>query len=191
MSAWGNTETSFLPIFIHHFGSRHFVSHEEAFLNVHGFPRQLKSPWKKRPLEDITGIVVHHTDRISIKKIYELHTSPGHFDAKGTEFFSYHFLILKNGTVWWLNPLTDRVWHAREANAASLGIALHGNFERIPPSPHQAQALRLLKDVLEKEILRRPLTVKGHADVMPKDRPTVCPGRQGMVLVQSLRSLDK
>lgn len=153
-------------------------------LNEQGLSRRADVEWGSRLISDINTLIIHHTDYLSIQRMLILHTQPGYFDNKGAPFIAYHFLILKDGTILWLNPLSQKVWHAKGANDFSIGIALHGNFNQHKPTSRQVDSLKILVATLKKVL---PISqIKGHQELDEDGKKTECPGEMGMILVKKL-----
>lgn len=153
-------------------------------LTEQGLSRRADVEWGSRLISDINTLIIHHTDYLSIQRMLILHTQAGYFDNKGAPFIAYHFLILKDGTILWLNPLSQKVWHAKGANDFSIGIALHGNFNEHKPTSRQVDSLKILVATLKTFL---PINqIKGHQEFDEDDKKTECPGEMGMRLVKKL-----
>lgn len=140
--------------------------------------------WGWRPLSSIKSIVLHHTDNFTLKQIHSKHTSHGYLDKKGAPFIAYHFLILENGTILWLNHLQDRVWHARDANFHTIGVALHGNLVDTSPTRKQIESLKALTKALKTSLGLEKLPLIGHGELTEYGNDTECPGKHGRQLVK-------
>lgn len=157
-------------------------------LNEQGLARRSDVEWGSRLISEINTLIIHHTDYLSIQRMLILHTQPGYFDNKGAPFIAYHFLILKDGTILWLNPLSQKVWHTKGANDFSIGIALHGNFNEHKPTSRQVDSLKILVGTLKQFL---PISqIKGHQEFDKDNKKTECPGEMGMRLVDFLINIS-
>lgn len=144
--------------------------------------------WGFRPLELIKALVVHHTKNEDIEEIYKQHTAAARFAGDLAPFIAYHFLIDKNGTIYALNRLTDRVWHARGANNYSLGIALLGNLDEKPPPLAQYNSLIKLIRFLTVALKINPQTaIHGHGELTSEGNDTRCPGIYGKEMLKQIK----
>jgi N-acetyl-anhydromuramyl-L-alanine amidase AmpD len=127
----------------------------------------------------IRKIVVHHTGvDTTLEKLRASAIRRGYSDIP------YHFVITADGAVHATRPLERMGAHCKGHNADSVGVALMGNLDRVPPTEAQVASLaRLLAD------LRReyPVPVVGHGDL----RPTACPGRYLRPVLDALRYTQK
>lgn len=136
-----------------------------------------KRPDDKRKLSDVTHIVLHHTGwtrDATPDDIAKIHISERLFRSIG-----YHFLIMKDGTVYQCKGLDDVGSHAAKFNQRSIGIACNGNFELEQPTEAQLKSVEATIKKINKT-LGRKLTVIGHKDVIkiePDATKTVCPGK--------------
>ena len=92
---------------------------------------------------------------------------------RGWKKIGYHFVIGKRGEVWKTNDLTAVSYHAKGANADSIGICLVGNFSRETPQKAQLDALRWLIGRIQEELKPAPSVVL-HREI--KGSKTTCPG---------------
>lgn len=91
-----------------------------------------------------------------------------HIDTNGWHGCAYHFVIQKDGTIFHVDDLDRRTYHAGNTNTRSIGTCLVGDFRKGKQKPTQAQidSLYLLNLELHK-VLPNMRYVKGHQE---------CPG---------------
>jgi N-acetyl-anhydromuramyl-L-alanine amidase AmpD len=103
---------------------------------------------------------------------------------RGYSDIPYHFVIDTDGTLHATRPITRMGAHCKGHNADSIGIALMGNLDRVPPTEAQIATLtRLIADLRRKF----PVPVYGHGDL----RPTNCPGRYLRPVLDAIRYTPK
>jgi N-acetylmuramoyl-L-alanine amidase len=130
-------------------------------------------------MRKIAKIVVHHTGvDTSLEKLRASVQRRGYSDIP------YHFVIDTDGTLHATRPITRMGAHCKGHNADSIGIALMGNLDRVPPTEAQVATLtRLIADLRRKF----PVPVLGHGDL----RPTACPGRYLRPVLDAIRYTPK
>ena len=130
-------------------------------------------------MRKIAKIVVHHTGvDTSLEKLRASVQRRGYSDIP------YHFVIDTDGTLHATRPITRMGAHCKGHNADSIGIALMGNLDRVPPTEAQVATLtRLIADLRRKF----PVPVLGHGDL----RPTACPGRYLRPVLDAIRYTAK
>lgn len=133
-------------------------------------PRHSRKRYAQRKHADISRIVIHHSGTRDgspqdFARYHVLHCGwPG---------IGYHFVIGKRGEVWKTNDLTAVSYHAKGANADSIGICLVGNFSRETPQEAQLAALRWLIGRIQEDLKPAPGAVL-HREI--KGSRTSCPG---------------
>ena len=130
------------------------------------FARPLTRPRTRR-------IVIHHSVSSPATSVDDIHR--WHL-ARGWSGIGYHYYIDGNGGVWQGRPEWTQGAHAyqdaqHEANTDGIGICLGGNFEQVPPTQDQMQALAEL--ILDIRTRYKDIPVIGHKDV----QATACPGK--------------
>jgi N-acetylmuramoyl-L-alanine amidase len=130
-------------------------------------------------MRQITKIIIHHTGvDTSLEKLRASVQRRGYSDIP------YHFVIDTDGTLHATRPLTRMGAHCKGHNADSVGIALMGNLDKVPPTEAQVATLtRLLADLHRKF----PVPVFGHGEL----RNTACPGRYLRPVLDALRYTQK
>ena len=130
--------------------------------------------FKRRKLDAITGIVVHHS--ASPMGMYTpFDFAKWHIDPNGrlkAPAICYHFSINQFGAISWTSDLENICWHAGNVNGFTLGIELDGNFETEIPTEQSLSSLRWLISYLENK-LNKTLTVEPHKKYMA----TACCGK--------------
>jgi N-acetyl-anhydromuramyl-L-alanine amidase AmpD len=126
-------------------------------------------------MRQIAKIIVHHTAvDTTLEKLRASVIRRGYSDIP------YHFVIDTDGTLHATRPITRMGAHCKGHNADSIGVALMGNLDRVPPTEAQVATLtRLLADLQRK--WRVP--VVGHGDL----RRTACPGRYLRPVLDAIR----
>lgn len=135
-------------------------------------------------------IVVHHsaTNAGSVKAFHKFHTKQGYGGI------AYHFVIgngkgMKDGevkeTFRWKQKIsgTHVSVNSWEHNVFGIGIALVGNFEKMPPTKSQMAALKKLTSRLQIAHHIKRKNIFGHKHVKYDDasgrtEQTVCPGKK-------------
>jgi N-acetylmuramoyl-L-alanine amidase len=130
-------------------------------------------------MRKIAKIVVHHTGiDTSLEKLRASVQRRGYSDIP------YHFVVDTDGTLHATRPLTRMGAHCRGHNADSIGVALMGNLDRVPPTEAQVATLtRLIADLRTKW----PVPVLGHCEL----RATACPGRYLRPVLDAIRYTAK
>lgn len=130
-------------------------------------------------MRKIAKIIVHHTAvDTTLENLRASAIKRGYADIP------YHFVILPDGSVHATRPLERMGAHCKGHNADSVGIALMGNLNKVPPTEAQVAALtRLLADLRRKY----PVPVFGHGEL----RPTACPGRYLRPVLDAIRYTAK
>jgi N-acetylmuramoyl-L-alanine amidase len=127
----------------------------------------------------IRKIIVHHTAVDTT-----LENLRASVQRRGYSDIPYHFVILPDGSVHATRPLERMGAHCKGHNADSVGVALMGNLDKVPPTEAQVAALiRLLADLRRKW----DVPVLGHGDL----RPTACPGRYLRPVLDAIRYTAK
>ncbi len=112
-------------------------------------------------------VIIHHTSNDDAEHALSTLTDP-------LRRVSSHFLIARDGTIYYLVDELDRAWHAgdsywggsRDLNSASIGIELDNNGEEPFAKPQVESLLTLLADL--KERYKIPVAnFLGHGDVAP------------------------
>jgi N-acetylmuramoyl-L-alanine amidase len=126
-------------------------------------------------MRKIAKIIVHHTGVDA--SLEQLRVS---VQRRGYSDIPYHFVITADGAVHATRPLERMGAHCKGHNADSIGVALMGDLDRVPPTEAQVAALtRLLADLRRKY----PVPVFGHGEL----RNTACPGRYLRPVLDALR----
>jgi N-acetylmuramoyl-L-alanine amidase len=130
-------------------------------------------------MRKIAKIIIHHTGvDTSLEKLRASVQRRGYSDIP------YHYVIDTDGTLHATRPITRMGAHCKGHNADSIGIALMGNLDRVPPTEAQVATLtRLIADLRRKF----PVPVLGHGDL----RPTACPGRYLRPVLDAIRYTPK
>lgn len=84
---------------------------------------------------------------------------------------AYHFMITWNGTIYFLNDLDERTWHAGDWNTRSIGVLACPAQDYLLTDAQVLSARKLMR-WLREALGGRELALKGHSEV--RDSP--CPG---------------
>ena len=139
-------------------------------------PKQPNRSFRRRKLDSITGIVVHHS--ASPKGMHtpfdfaRWHMN-GSMKAPG---ICYHIAI-SGKEIYWTSDFENIVWHSGNANGFTIGVEIDGNYEIETPDEDSLSSLRWVIGYIE-NFLGRTLTVEGHQKYMA----TACPGKNMMAL---------
>jgi N-acetylmuramoyl-L-alanine amidase len=127
----------------------------------------------------IRKIVIHHTGvDTTLEKLRASMQRRGYSDIP------YHFVILADGSVHATRPLERMGAHCRGHNADSVGVALMGNLDKVPPTEAQVAALaRLLAELRRKW----DVPIFGHGEL----RNTACPGKFLRAVLDAIRYTAK
>lgn len=153
-------------------------------------PRRGK--WDQRDLSVVNKIILHQELGESTGRgVHDYHTSinchisPG----KGTPRICYHFVIEKDGVVYWCNNLDDVVWHTKGQNTSGVGIMLQGDFDGIghqgksQPTQAQEESFYELVDMLTSELEIPYSEIYGHCDF---GKPA-CPGTIPYTWIENIK----
>ena len=130
-------------------------------------------------MRKIAKIIVHHTAvDASIDQLRASAVRRGYSDIP------YHFVIMPDGSVHATRPVERMGAHCRGHNADSVGVALMGNLDRVPPTEAQVAALMHLLSELRR---KWDVPVVGHGEL----RNTACPGRYLRPVLDAIRYTAK
>lgn len=163
---------------------------------VNELPRHATKKYKRRNLNDIRYVVIHCTDAPSpkgntdeeriaaeiahIKAIAAYDVGPNHISKTGCPAFTYHRAVGETGNIYLTSSLEDVTWHAGNANAESIGIAL---LYRVRTAQRRKGESRPTAEMIESaltaaanisKVLGRRLGLVGHREV--PDTSKECPG---------------
>ncbi|MFC8689285.1 N-acetylmuramoyl-L-alanine amidase [Brevibacillus porteri] len=112
-------------------------------------PRHKSLKYGRRKLTDIRSAALHHSATLS--------GSPGafaryHVSTNGGPGIAYHFVIQKDGVIYWCNDPESISYHVGNSNRHALGICLVGDFRTQQPTPEQLDAANRLIEHLQVQI---------------------------------------
>jgi len=136
-------------------------------------PREIHDPQLtfagQPPLRESTeGIVIHHTH--SLGTPWSIHQSHLARDFVG---IGYHFLVMKDGTIWMGHGLEYGGRHSLNNNHRTIGIALQGRYDTVDRHVPDAQFDSLIWLIRYVQGIYGPLHIYAHRDL----NATACPGR--------------
>jgi N-acetylmuramoyl-L-alanine amidase len=127
----------------------------------------------------IRKIIVHHTGvDTTLEKLRASVQRRGYSDIP------YHFVIMPDGSVHATRPIERMGAHCKGHNADSIGIALMGNLDKVPPTEAQVASLARLLAELRSQFA---VPVVAHGEL----RPTACPGKYLRPVLDALRYTQK
>lgn len=132
--------------------------------------------WQKS-LSEVTGVTIHHHGSLGTPEA----TARDHTNRDGgTPSIHYHIWIERDGTVFLVAPIEERLWHDHNWDYAkhmnhNLAVVLNGALHKYPPTDAQlASLIKVLKwAVAHPEMRITKDNIKGHMD---RKAITVCPG---------------
>ncbi|WGV57771.1 N-acetylmuramoyl-L-alanine amidase [Brevibacillus brevis] len=110
-------------------------------------PRHKTLRYGLRKLTDIRSVALHHsaTKSGSPEAFARYHVS-----TNGWPGIAYHFVIQKDGVIYWCNDPETISYHVGNSNRHALGICLVGDFRTQKPTSEQLDATnRLIKHLQE------------------------------------------
>ncbi|RAT94517.1 N-acetylmuramoyl-L-alanine amidase [Brevibacillus sp. Leaf182] len=112
-------------------------------------PRHKTLRYGRRKLTDIRSAAIHHSATLS--------GSPEafaryHVGTNGWPGIAYHFVIQKDGVIYWCNDPEAISYHVGNSNRHALGICLVGDFRTQKPTPEQLDAANRLIQHLQVQI---------------------------------------
>lgn len=132
----------------------------------------------EQPLSKFEGIAIHHTagpDNQHPDSIANYHVQ-----VRGWGGIGYHFLIDKNGKIWYVGDVGTGRAHVANLNDKYIGVCLIGSFmEGRQPTGKQLEAAYILcKELVEEDARFSGIHKKGWDGVKQHKElnPTACPG---------------
>lgn len=147
-------------------------------------PQHSVGRWPRRNLDDIKGVVVHHTAGNRPPEAEAV----DHI-AKGWPGLGYTIWIEPTGEVLWLNDFRALTFSQKgkppvpwltKSNTHFMSVVLRGNLTSAPASHAQAAAFRWLWCWLRATLDLGDDMLFGHREF----KSTICPGEGGMALVE-------
>ena len=113
-------------------------------------------------------VILHHTGRSGTEPALAT------LSNRGTDV-SAHYLIGRDGTIYYLVDEMKRAWHAGDSwwggpidmNSASIGIELANDGSEVYPEPQIAALLNLLADLKQRYAIPG-INILGHSDIAPR-----------------------
>lgn len=152
-----------------------------ATLPVHASLR-----YQKRPLTDITQIVLHHTE---VDRLVSWRTvAQYHVNQHGWPGIAYHVGIRQYGDslkVSLLNDPSVRSFHAGSVgNSTGIAVCMAGRFDAGAPTDAEVSALHRVVAMLRRWATWSGLPVTAHGDV--PGNQTACPGQHLRAVIPAL-----
>lgn len=137
---------------------------------IDSLPKHSSKTYRKRSVDDIRKIVLHHSACIGNNCNAAAYAS-FHVNSRGWAGIGYHYVIEKDGTINQCNHDTTISAHCAGQNNDSIGVSLSGDFTKEPLTDTQRLPLIwLLKHLRQKY---GNLDITQHKDFSP----TACPGQ--------------
>ncbi|WP_409174350.1 N-acetylmuramoyl-L-alanine amidase [Brevibacillus fortis] len=110
-------------------------------------PRHKTLKYGRRKLTDIRSAAIHHSATLSgSQEAFARY----HVSTNGWPGIAYHFVIQKDGVIYWCNEPEVISYHVGNSNRHALGICLVGDFRIQQPTAAQLDAAnRLIKHLQE------------------------------------------
>lgn len=130
----------------------------------------------ERDLSQVNFLVIHHTSTPDTQTPKEIAQS--HINNNGWAGIGYHFLIDKQGLVYYVGDISTARANVANLNEQVVGIGLIGNFSTQAPSDEQLESTHKLCEFFLNYPALPNLTswdcVKGHKEL--PNQTTNCPG---------------
>lgn len=126
--------------------------------------------YSRRSRNQIKYIAFHHSASISgtVEQFANYHVN--HLDWPG---IGYHYVVDKQGDIYWCHDLETISYHVGNSNKASVGICLIGDFTKGKPTKAQYESTLKLTDMLMNELSINLKNVLGHNQF--PNNSTACP----------------
>ena len=152
-------------------------------------PQHPTLDYATRPLSDIAQIVLHHT--ATAQDTTPEAVARYHVQVNGWPGIGYHLWVDASGMVSLLNAPEAVTYHVGDANQASLGVCVPGNYwsGAKPPDTVTAATAATLQQLVPflREWLAKDAPVVGHSDVASG---SVCPGEGLYALIPALNGAE-
>lgn len=130
-----------------------------------------------RPLSQVNYLAIHHTAGPDTQTPDQI--ANFHINSNGWGGIGYHFLIAKDGTVYYVGDISTARANVANLNDQVIGICLIGNFMGgKEPTTDQLDSTRKLCGFLinypDLENVKSRETIKGHKEL--PGQSTACPG---------------
>ncbi len=130
-----------------------------------------------RPLSQINYLAIHHTAASDTQTPREI--ANFHIQSNGWGGIGYHFIISKDGTVYYVGDISTARANVANLNEQVIGICLVGNFTDREPANEQIDSARILCDFFINNYPNLPNVnswdcVMGHKEL--PGQSTACPG---------------
>ncbi|AWX56862.1 N-acetylmuramoyl-L-alanine amidase [Brevibacillus brevis] len=112
-------------------------------------PRHKTLKYRRRKLTDIRSAAMHHS---ATKSGSPEAFARYHVGTNGWPGIAYHFVVQKDGTIYWCNDPEAISYHVGNSNRHALGICLVGDFRTQKPTPAQLDAANRLIRHLQEQI---------------------------------------
>jgi N-acetylmuramoyl-L-alanine amidase len=112
-------------------------------------PRHKTLRYGRRKLTDIRSAAIHHS---ATKSGSPEAFARYHVTTNGWPGIAYHFVIQKDGVIYWCNDPEAISYHVGNSNRHALGICLVGDFRTQKPTPEQLDSANRLIQHLQVQI---------------------------------------
>jgi N-acetyl-anhydromuramyl-L-alanine amidase AmpD len=130
-----------------------------------------------------------------MEQIARYHITPGeqnHLSKKGAPGIAYHYVIEKDGSVFYVTDEKYLTWHVAKKNTWSIGILVVGNFSAYgrysSEEPTSKQLASLKKFFFYIQEKYPDAKIVGHCEIASASHPKpYCPGTTLMKEIQEYR----
>ncbi|WP_254551065.1 peptidoglycan recognition family protein [Brevibacillus sp. MS2.2] len=114
-------------------------------------PRHKTLRYGRRKPSDIRSAAIHHSATVRVSGAPEAFARY-HVGTNGWPGIAYHFVIQKDGVIYWCNDPEANSYHVGNSNRHALGICLVGDFRTLQPTAAQLDAANKLIKHLQEQI---------------------------------------
>ncbi|OLS35620.1 hypothetical protein BTR22_14275 [Alkalihalophilus pseudofirmus] len=137
----------------------------------HIMPRHRTKQVTRRQLNAIRFWVLHHS--LTTSGSPEAFANY-HINTNDWSIMAYHYVIMRDGTIYWCADHDIQTPHVGNSNRHSLGACMVGDFRTQTPTKEQYEAALWLFQVHLPSVLPQSATIQGHSE-MPGYAWKVCP----------------
>lgn len=134
--------------------------------------------YPERDIEDIRGIVFHHTATKgqTLRGIADFHVN-----GRGWPAIAYHIAIGYDGQVYLLHDFTTASYHTSGYNRGNIGIVLVGNYQERELPLEMKKSILMVLEWVESEVEVQHIWL--HKDA----KATACPGKYAINYLRPLQ----
>lgn len=134
--------------------------------------------YPERDIEDIRGIVFHHTATKgqTLRGIADFHVN-----GRGWPAIAYHIAIGYDGQVYLLHDFTTASYHTSGYNRGNIGIVLVGNYQERELPLEMKKSILMVLEWVESEVEVQHIWLHNDA------KATACPGKYAINYLRPLQ----